>query len=37
VWNGPPFEWRLYWKNREYQAAAGLAVGMLFLLWKALR
>jgi len=37
AWNSPPFEWRLYWKNREYQAAAGFAVGMLFLLWKALR
>jgi protein-S-isoprenylcysteine O-methyltransferase Ste14 len=37
AWNGPPFEWRLYWKNREYQAAAGFSVGMLFLLWKALR
>ncbi len=36
AWNGPSFEWRLYWKNREYQAAAGLAAGMLFLVWKAL-
>lgn len=37
AWNHPPFEWRLYCKNREYQAAAGFASGMLFLLWKALR
>jgi protein-S-isoprenylcysteine O-methyltransferase Ste14 len=37
TWNAPPFQWRLYWKNREYQAAAGFTVGMLFLLWKALR
>ena len=36
AWNGPPFQWRLYLRNREYQAAAGLAAGMLFLLWKAL-
>ena len=37
AWDGPPFQWRLYWKNREYQAAAGFAAGMLFLLWKAMR
>ena len=37
AWKGPPFQWRIYWKNREYQAAAGLAAGMLFLLWKAMR
>jgi protein-S-isoprenylcysteine O-methyltransferase Ste14 len=37
AWNGPPFEWRHYWKNREYQAAAALGAGMLFLLWKAVR
>lgn len=37
AWNGPPFQWRLYWKNREYQAAAGFAVGMALLLWKAMR
>jgi len=39
-WRGPErpgdrFEWRLYLKNREYQADAGFAAGMLFLLWKA--
>ena len=37
AWNGPRFQWRLYWKNREYQAAAGFVVGVLFLLWKAMR
>ena len=31
------FQWRQYRRNREYQAAAGFAAGMLFLLWKALR
>ena len=31
------FEWRLYLKNREYQAAAGFVAGIAFLLWKALR
>jgi protein-S-isoprenylcysteine O-methyltransferase Ste14 len=31
------FQWRLYTKNREYQAAAGFLAGALFLLWKALR
>ena len=31
------FNWRLYWKNREYQAAAGYAVGICFLVWKAVR
>jgi hypothetical protein len=36
AWNGPRFQWRLYWKNREYQAAAGFAAGVLFLLWKAI-
>jgi len=34
---GTRFGWRLYRKNQEYQAAMGLAAGMLFLLWKALR
>jgi protein-S-isoprenylcysteine O-methyltransferase Ste14 len=33
---GRPFRWRLYWKNREYQAAMGYAAGLAFLLWKAL-
>jgi protein-S-isoprenylcysteine O-methyltransferase Ste14 len=31
------FRWPLYVKNQEYQAAAGLAAGVLFLLWKVLR
>ena len=31
-----PFQWALYLKNREYQAAAGFLVGALFLLWKAM-
>jgi len=31
------FQWALYVKNREYQAAAGFLAGALFLLWKALR
>ena len=31
------FQWTLYVKNREYQAAAGFLAGALFLLWKALR
>lgn len=34
---GTRFCWPLYRKNQEYQAALGFAVGMLFLLWKALR
>jgi protein-S-isoprenylcysteine O-methyltransferase Ste14 len=37
AWNGPPFQWRLYLKNREYQAAVAFAAGMLFLVWRALR
>jgi protein-S-isoprenylcysteine O-methyltransferase Ste14 len=31
------FQWALYVKNQEYQAAAGFMAGALFLLWKALR
>jgi protein-S-isoprenylcysteine O-methyltransferase Ste14 len=31
------FQWTLYVKNREYEAAAGFLAGALFLLWKALR
>jgi len=31
------FQWSLYVKNGEYQAALGLLAGALFLLWKALR
>jgi len=34
---GNPFQWQLYLKNREYQAGAGFASGMLLLLWKAVR
>ncbi len=34
--NGP-FRWGLYWKNQEYQAAAGFLAGISFLLWKAFR
>ena len=33
---GPPFSWRLYWRNGEYQTALGFAVGVL-LLWLDLR
>ncbi|PWU03417.1 MAG: protein-S-isoprenylcysteine methyltransferase [Terriglobia bacterium] len=32
-----PFRWSLYVRNQEYQAGAGFAIGVLFLLWKALR
>ncbi len=31
-----PFHIRLYLRNQEYQAGAGFAAGMLFLLWKVL-
>jgi protein-S-isoprenylcysteine O-methyltransferase Ste14 len=31
-----PFRASLYLKNQEYQAGAGFAAGMLFLLWKLL-
>ncbi len=31
------FRWSLYRKNREYQAALGLAVFALFLIWKSQR
>jgi len=31
------FRWPLYLKNQEYQAAAGFAAGVLFLVWKVLR
>ena len=30
-----PFRVALYLKNQEYQAAAGLILGLLFLLWKS--
>lgn len=29
------FHWRLYLKNREYEAAAGFVAGALLLIWKA--
>ena len=32
--NLQPFRLSLYLKNREYEAGAGFAAGMLFLLWK---
>lgn len=32
--NSQPFRVSLYLRNREYQAGAGFAAGMLFLLWK---
>jgi protein-S-isoprenylcysteine O-methyltransferase Ste14 len=31
------FEWRLYWKNEEYQALLGLLAGAALLVWKAWR
>ena len=32
--NSDPFSFSLYLNNQEYQAGAGFAAGMLFLLWK---
>lgn len=32
-----PFRFQLYLKNQEYQAAAGFAIGALFLIWKTWR
>ena len=32
---GGRFEWRLYWKNEEYQALAGFLAGAALLIWKA--
>jgi protein-S-isoprenylcysteine O-methyltransferase Ste14 len=32
--NPQPFRFSLYLRNQEYNAGAGLAAGMLFLLWK---
>ena len=32
----PPFSWRLYWRNGEWQTAVGFAAGVL-LLWLDLR
>lgn len=34
---GTAFSWRLYMRNQEYNALAGLLAGVLFLLWKAWR
>jgi protein-S-isoprenylcysteine O-methyltransferase Ste14 len=34
--NPQPFRTSLYLKNKEYEAGAGFAAGMLFLLWKLL-
>jgi protein-S-isoprenylcysteine O-methyltransferase Ste14 len=34
--NSNPFRLALYLRNQEYQAGAGFAAGMLFLLWKVL-
>ena len=31
------FQWRLYWKNEEYQALAGFLAGVALLVWKAWR
>jgi protein-S-isoprenylcysteine O-methyltransferase Ste14 len=33
--DGAGFQWALYRKNQEYQAALGFAAGLIFLLWKA--
>jgi len=35
--NSNPFRFALYLKNQEYNAGAGFAAGMLFLLWKLVR
>ena len=35
--NSNPFRFDLYLKNQEYNAGAGFAAGMLFLLWKLVR
>ena len=35
--NSNPFSLALYLKNQEYNAGAGFAAGMLFLLWKLVR
>lgn len=33
----PPFRWRLYRRNQEYQALAGFLAGVGLLVWKAWR
>jgi protein-S-isoprenylcysteine O-methyltransferase Ste14 len=35
--NPNPFRWALYLGNQEYNAGAGFAAGILFLLWKLVR
>ena len=35
--NPNPFRFALYLKNQEYNAGAGFAAGMLFLIWKLVR
>jgi protein-S-isoprenylcysteine O-methyltransferase Ste14 len=35
--NANPFRFALYLKNQEYNAGAGFAAGLLFLLWKLVR
>ncbi len=35
--NPNPFRWELYLLNKEFNAGAGFAAGVLFLLWKVLR
>lgn len=32
---GAGFRWRLYWRNEEYQAAAGFLAGAAWLVWRA--
>jgi protein-S-isoprenylcysteine O-methyltransferase Ste14 len=34
--SGAPFQWSLYRKNQEYQAAAGYLAGLVLLVYKAL-
>jgi hypothetical protein len=33
--HGAKFQFSQYLRNREYQAAAGFAAGVLFLIWKS--
>jgi protein-S-isoprenylcysteine O-methyltransferase Ste14 len=32
--NPHPFQWSLYQRNKEFQAAIGFAAGMMYLVWK---
>ncbi|MGD0200832.1 MAG: isoprenylcysteine carboxylmethyltransferase family protein [Bryobacteraceae bacterium] len=34
---GERFRWRLYWRNEEYQAAAGFLAGAAWLTWRSFR